>query len=185
VGALALIGGRQANIGGGGTAHERLMYWAGGLSELFASPLYIPVGLGPGWFVDDSGQVAHNSFIQAYVEMGLLGGGAFLAAFYLSARITHRLGRGVEAPRWVLEARPFAFAVLVGYGMGCYSLTRNFVVPTYLALGIVSVLLDRAAAGLPEKFHVSRRWFIWLAIFSVCGLVLMKFMTQGLGAAGI
>jgi hypothetical protein len=185
VAALVLIGGRQANIGGGGTAHERVMYWAGGLSELFANPLYIPTGLGAGWFVDDSGQVAHSSFVQAYVEQGLLGGGAFLAAFYLSVRILHQFGRSVEAPRWAIDARHFGFAVLVGYGMGCFSLTRNFVVPTYLALGIASVLLDQAAPRLPSKFRVSRRWFIWLALFSICGLVLMKFTTQALGTAGI
>jgi putative inorganic carbon (hco3(-)) transporter len=185
VAALVLIGGRQANIGGGGTAHERLMFWASGLSELFANPLYIPTGLGRGWFVDDSGQVAHNSFVQAYVEQGLLGGGAFLAAFYLGVRILHRFGRGVDAPRWALEARHFGFAVIVGYGMGCYSLSRSFVIPTYIALGIASVLLDQAAPRLPVKFRVSGRWFIWLALFSVCGLVLIKFMTQGLGAAGL
>jgi hypothetical protein len=183
--ALAAIGGRQGNIGGGGTAHERLMLWAAGLGELFGRPLYIPTGVGIGWFVDDTGHVAHNSFIQAYVELGLLGGGAFLAAFYLSARILDRIGRGVDAPRWVLDARHFGFAVLVGYAMGCYSLTRNFVVPTYLALGIASVLLDQAAPRLPDRFRVSGRWLLWFGLFSVCGLVLMKIMTQGLGQAGI
>jgi hypothetical protein len=182
--ALALIGGRQASIGGGGTTHQRIMFWANGFSELSASPAYIPTGLGPGWFVDDIGHVAHNSFIQAYVELGLLGGGAFLAAFYLSARITLLLGRGVDAPRWVVEARHFAFAAVIGYAMGCFSLSRNFVVPTYLVLGLALVLLDQAAWQLPPKFHVSRRWFVWLAVFSISGLVLMKFMTQGLGTAG-
>jgi hypothetical protein len=118
------------------------------------------------------------------VELGLLGGGAFLAAFYLCARITHLLGRGVDAPRWAVESRHFVFAVIIGYGMGCASLSRNFVVPTFLALGLASVLLDQAAWQLPAKFQVSRRWFVWLAVFSVCGLVLMKFMTQGLGTAG-
>jgi hypothetical protein len=54
-----------------------------------------------------------------------------------------------------------------------------------LVLGLASVLLDQAAWQLPPKFQVSRRWFVWLAVFSICGLVLMKFMTQGLGTAGV
>jgi hypothetical protein len=183
--ALAVIGGRQGSLAGGGTAHERVMAWAEGLTELFRSPLYIPTGLGQDWYADETGRVAHNSFVQAYVENGLLGGGAFLAAFYLGARILDRLGRGVDAPRWVVDARHFGFAALVGYAAGCYSITRNFVVPTYLALGLASVLIDQAGTRLPGKYQVTGRWFLWLGIFSVCGLLLITLATQALGRAGI
>lgn len=183
--ALAAVGGRQGSVGGGGTGHERLMYWADGLSNLFSRPLYLPTGFGPGWFAEELGQVAHNSFIQAYVEFGIFGGGAFLGAFLLGLRILDRLGRGVDVPKWVLDSRHFAFAALVGYAMGCYSLTRNFVVPTYLVLGLASVLLDQAAPRLPEKFQVNRDWFRRAVLFAICGLVFMKFATQGLGMAGI
>ena len=185
VAALALIGGRQASIGGGGTAHERLMYWAGGLGELFSQPVYLLTGLGEGWCVEEMGQVAHNSFVQAYVEFGLLGGGAFLAAFYLSLRILERVGRGVDAPRWVVDSRHYGFAILVGYAMGCFSLTRNFVVPTYLALGLASALLEPVASRLPNRYRVSARWWVWLALVSICGLILIKISTQALGQAGV
>ncbi|HUR52965.1 MAG TPA: hypothetical protein VMZ71_02455 [Gemmataceae bacterium] len=182
---VLLVGGRQASIGGGGTAHERLMMWADGLSNLFARPLYIPTGLGVGWFADEHGLVAHNSFVQAYVELGLFGGGAFLGAFLLGARILDRVGRGVPAPGWAVDARPYAFAALIGYAMGCYSLTRNFVVPTYLTLGIASVVLGAAAPTLPEKYRVSGGWFAKGILFAVCGLILLKISTQGLGRAGV
>ena len=184
VAVILVIGGRQGSIGGE-TAHERLMFWADGLSNLFARPFYIPTGLGIGWFVSENGLVAHNSFVQSYVELGLLGGGAFLGAFYLSARIIDRFGRGVDAPRWALDAKHYGFAVIIGYAMGCYSITRNFAVPTYLTLGIVSVLLAQAAPTLPERFQVNDRWFRWILIASVTGLVLMKFVTQGLSLAGV
>ena len=71
------------------------MYWADGLGALFSQPIYLPTGLGKGWCVEQLGQVAQNSFIQAYVEFGLLGGGAFLAAFYLGVRMLERVGRGI------------------------------------------------------------------------------------------
>jgi putative inorganic carbon (hco3(-)) transporter len=181
---VAVIGGRQASFGGN-TAHERLMFWAGGLSTLFTQPLSIPTGMGPGWFSNENGLVAHNSFVQAYVELGVIGGGAFLGAFYVAARILDRFGRGIAVPQWVLQARHYGLAILVGYGVGCFSLTRNFVIPTYMTLGIVSVLLNQAARSLPERFCVNGKWFGLAIIFSFCGLVLMKIATQGLGMFGV
>jgi hypothetical protein len=185
VGALAMIGGRQASLAGGGTAHDRLMIWTEGLRNLFSQPLYLFTGLGNGWFTRDTGLVAHNSFMQAYVELGIFGGGTFLAAFYLGARLLYGLERNFQAPDWAIQARHFGFATTVGYAIGCYSLTRNFVIPTYLALGIASILLDTAAPTFPERFQVSRRWFCWLILFSICGLIFVKFATQGLGLLGV
>lgn len=185
VAVVVLVGGRQASIGGGGTAHERLMLWAEGLSALLSQPFYIPTGLGYGWCEDELFHVAHNSFVQAYVEQGVFGGGAFLGAFYVAVRILDRLGRGVEAPGWVVGARHFVFAVVAGYAMGCYSITRNFVLPTYLVLGLASVLLDKAAPTLPARFRVDGVWFQRGLLFGLFGLVLIKLATQGLGQAGV
>lgn len=184
-GSLALIGGRQGSMAGGGTAHDRLMFWADGLTNLFNQPLYIPTGLGLEWFTRETGFVAHNSFVQAYVEQGLFGGGTFLGAFVLGAWMTDRLGRGIPAPAWALKARPFVFAILCGYGMGCYSLTRNTVLPTYLIFGIASVLLEPSAPYLPEKFRVDRRWFGRSILMSIVGLVFIKYATQIMGMAGV
>lgn len=182
---LALIGGRQGSISGGGTAHERVMMWADGLSHLLNQPLYLLTGLGSGWFTEEHGLVAHNSFVQAYVEQGIIGGGAFFAMFLLGTWLLYRLGREIDAPKWVLDSRHFGFAVIVGYAMGGYSLTRNFVIPTYLSLGIASALLEQVAPTLPERYQVNGRWFAWGLLLSICGLVLMKLATQGLGQAGI
>jgi hypothetical protein len=185
VGVLALIGGRQGNISGGGTAHERLMMWAGGLTELLNKPLYIPTGLGNGWFDSEYTLVAHNSFVQAYVEDGLIGGGAFMGAFVIGIFMLFRLGSTIPAPPWVVQARHYGFAALAGYGMGCYSVTRNFVIPTYLTLGIASILLGMAAPTLPERFQVSQKWLIRGILLAVCGLIFMKVATQILGKAGV
>ncbi len=183
-GALVLVGGRQAEVSGG-TAHSRLMLWAEGVSALLQQPPRIPFGLGMDWFVEETAHVAHNSFVHAYVEFGVFGGGPFLAAFLLGLWLTDRLGRSVPAPDWAVQARPFAFAAVAGYAMGCYSLTRNFVVPTYLTLGLASVLLDSAAPTLPEKYQVSGRWFGWLFLFGIVGLIFIKLATQALGMAGV
>jgi len=185
VAVLASMGGRQGDFSAGGTSHGRLMFWADGLKELFAQPLYIPTGLGSGWFTDEMGIVAHNSFVQAYVEQGLVGGGAFLAAFYLSARIAYGLGQSIDAPSWAIQARHYVFAIVIAYAVGCFSLTRNIVVPTYLTLGIASILLEAAAPTLPERFCVNRKWFGWAILFGVCGLLFIKYTTQTLGLIGV
>lgn len=182
---LALVGGRQGAIGGGGTAHERLMLWAEGLSSLLGQPTSLPFGLGVGYYIESNGLVAHNSFVQAYVETGVFGGGFFLAAFYLLGRIMDRVGRGVAAPAWVVTARHFGFALVVGYAGGCYSVTRNYVIPTYLVLGMATVLTTQVGRLLPERFHISGRWFVWYGVFAVVGLVVIKFATQALGQMGI
>jgi O-antigen ligase len=185
LGILAVIGGRQGDMSGGGTAHDRLVAWGVGLATLFSEPLAIPTGLGIGWYANEYRMMAHNSFVQAYVELGLFGGGVFLGMFVLGARLVDRLGRGIDAPPWVVQARHYAFASLVGYAVGCFSLTRNFIVPTYLTIGIASVLLEQAAPMLPERFQVNEKWFSRGILFSICGLVFLKYTTQGLGMAGV
>ena len=185
VGSQVVIGGRQGGIGGGGTAHERLMFWADGLSNLFNRPLYLLTGLGDGWFSSENGLVAHNSFVQTYVEQGLFGGTAFLGAFAYAAWMIDRLGRSIAAPPWVLQIRPFAFGSICGYAMGCYSITRNLVIPTYMILGLAAVAVVPRISDLPAIFQVDRPWFKRTLILGVVGLVGIKFATQLLGLAGI
>ena len=185
IAALLIIGGRQSSLTGSDTGHERVMMWADGLTNLFRQPLYLPIGLGTGWFVQENGLLAHNSFIQAYVENGILGGGAFFGVFAISAIMIYRIGGSIEAENWVIQAKHFGFAILVGYAGGCYSLTRNYVVPTYLVLGLAAALLDQIAETLPEQYVVNRQWFIRACLISAVGLVVIKLATQGLGLLGV
>lgn len=183
---LVVIGGRQASLGGGGTAHERLMYWARGISDLLNMPMYLVPGLGVGYFSEEMGQVAHNSFVSAYVETGLLGGGFFLGAFYIAARLVERSNRDRDAPApaYLPAQRIFVFAACAAYAAGAYSLSRQFVLPTYITLGLASAYLE-LNGRLPDRFRVSNRWFVRLSVISVLGFLALKFMTQGLGVLGV
>jgi hypothetical protein len=183
--ALTLVQGRQGSVEGGGTAHQRLMLWADGLIAIGRQPFYLPTGLGIDWYVNETGHVAHNSFVTAYIELGLLGGGAYLGMFLFAGWLLHLIGREIPAPAWAVRARAFAFAVTVGYAVGCYSLTRNFVVPTYLILGIASAVLAPAGPYLPELYRVDGKWFLRMAGVSVAGFVVIRVLTQALGLAGV
>lgn len=185
VATLVMIGGRQGSVEGGGTAHQRLMLWAEGMTEIVRQPFRLPTGLGVDWYLDETGHVAHNSFVTAYIELGLFGGGAYLGMFTYACWLLYRLGRELPAPAWAVQARPFAFAVTVGYAVGCYSLTRNFVVPTYLIVGLASAVLTPSHPYPLDPYRVDGRWFLRWAGLSVAGFVFIRLLTQALGLAGV
>jgi hypothetical protein len=185
--AVLVIGGRQSSISAGDTAHERMMFWAEGFGELFRSPLYIMTGVGAGQFEDFFGHSAHNSFVQSYVEMGLLGGSLFLVAFVLAVRMLYSLRREARPaiPRDLSSFQPFMLAMVVGYAAGMYSLTRNYVVPSYLCLGAAQTYLAIALPNPPVQFRLSRVWLKQTILIGTGGLVFLKFFTQFAGSLGL
>jgi hypothetical protein len=150
---FALVGGRQSDIGGamgGDTGQSRIQLWSMGFVEFRSAPLF---GIGYGACAESIGQVAHNSFVHAFVELGFLGGAAFLGGFSHSFRTLWRL-RAMQA--WhvkpdLIRFRPFLLASLAGFGTSMLSLSRTYVLPTYLMLGMVGAFLDLSQAALPKN----------------------------------
>jgi hypothetical protein len=179
--AMLVLGGRQANIslGSEDTAHSRVALWSDGLVEMMRNPV---TGIGPGEYVEEAGMVAHNSFVHAYVELGLLGGTLFLGAFALGAV---GLYRAVPAANPTLaRLRPFVLAIVVGYAGGIFSLSRNYVVPTYMILGLADAYLRVALPVPPGWLRFDGRMAGRLAIVGVAGLVGLKLLTQVLLSLG-
>jgi putative inorganic carbon (HCO3(-)) transporter len=154
--ALALlVGGRQADLSpASGTGHERVQLWADGLRMFKQSPLF---GIGDGQFVEEFGLVAHNSFVQSFVELGLVGGGLFVGACYCVLLALRRPASADQAVG-LEDMRPFLLAAVAAYLAGLCSLSRTHGLPTYLlfALGPVYTGLTDAgwwnpAAALNEK----------------------------------
>lgn len=184
LGLLAFAGGRGADLTGGNTAHERLSLWQNGLGNLFRYPISIPFGVGPGWYVESEGLLAHNSFINAYVELGVAGGGFFLLAFVSAVWMIDRLGKDSPVPQWAIAMRPPMLAIILAYSAGCFSLSRHLVLPTYLVLGLVTAYLN-LSGDPPPRHTVNQRWFYWAVPAMVLGLVVLKLFTQLLGQLGV
>ena len=186
--ALLALGGRQANIslGNSDTAYTRVMLWAEGISTLLGSMRNWFTGIGAGRFAEEMGLVAHNSFVHAYVELGLLGGSLFLVAFVTAARMLHRLSALPQSavPPALRYFPPMLLAMLVGYCGGMYSLSRNYVVPTYLCLGLADAYLAMAIAEPPDEFRLSRTWIKQAIFLGVGGLIFLKLFTQVFGSLG-
>ena len=60
------------------TGQNRLQFWQSALVLFKQNPL---LGSGPGGFMRHVGRAAHNTFLQAFAELGFVGGMLFLGAF--------------------------------------------------------------------------------------------------------
>lgn len=152
---LPIIAGRQADIDleEGGTGHERITLWRDGFQELKSPALLF--GTGQGSYADIAGLVAHNSFIHTYVELGLFGGTMFLGCFFFIGMQLYRMGRLPEPvlSDELLRLRPFMCAIIAGWCASVFSLSRCYVVPTYLVFGTCAAFLNlvwiHTASGEP------------------------------------
>jgi O-antigen ligase len=148
---LVAFGGRQTNFNfdEGDTGHGRVEIWRDAIQMFKGAPLF---GAGRGEMAEQLYIAAHNSFVHSYAELGLLGGTAFLALFFIPVYCLRLHGAATtetlegespetaEVRRW----RPCVFAIICSYGMGLCSLSRAYVVVTYLVLGIAAVYLSLA-----------------------------------------
>ena len=156
-----------------GTAQARLQLWSDGLQLLKQQPVF---GIGEGNYGKNAGQVAHNSFLHAFTELGFFGGPLFLGAFLAGFMMLYRL-RGEEALAENSElARllPYVTAMLVGFAVSMFSLSQNYTVPTYMMLGLVTAYIQ-VAGGWTQVFPLRfDAWFLKrLAFGSACFLAAM------------
>lgn len=171
------IGGRQSEINAGGTAQSRFQLWAEGLTQLWQNPI---TGIGSGEYVEEVGHVAHNSFVQAYVETGLLGGTLFLSAFVFAGvgiLSIHRQPTFDNRSVAFRGLQPFVIAMIVGYAAGLYSLSRNLVVPTYMMLGLAAAYTRIALPATPADYQISGKRLRQMAVLGIVGLVVLKAFT--------
>ena len=173
---LVAFKGRMTNYNdamGQGTAQTRVQLWSEGLAAFKQHPLF---GIGVDQYVEVAGQVAHNSFVHAFVELGLFGGTLFLGAFVAGLMMLYRLRSdgALAEHRELSHLLPYVTAMLVGFAGSMYSLSRNYVVPTYMMLGLMTAyvrIVGEQIESLPLQFD---SWLIKrLAISSVCFLAFM------------
>ena len=173
------IGGRQADINtsASDTANQRFQLWSEGMTLIWINPI---TGIGVGQFADEVRHVAHNSFVQAYVETGLFGGTLFTCAFAFAIVGVWLLPREPEfANRSVAFQRlqPFVVAMIVAYAAGLFSLTRNFVVPTYMMLGLCAAYTRLALPATPAAYRLSATRLRQMVIVGIFGLAFLKVIT--------
>lgn len=141
---LIVFSGRMTRISADeDTGQARIQLWSDGLEMFRESPLF---GIGYGTYQDHAGLVAHNSYVHCFTELGVLGGTMFFGALAIPMLRLRRLGeRKVEILDPRLRAlRPFLLAMLSAYAASMVTLTRCYVEPTYLVIGLAAAFLDLA-----------------------------------------
>jgi hypothetical protein len=180
--ALPVLAGRQANIDlSDGTGHQRITLWRDGLAALRSKDLFF--GTGHGSYQDLAGLVAHNSFIHAYVELGVIGGTFFFGMFFFCVLGLFRL----NTPEWQIQhpkqARflPYMAAMGAGWTVGLMSLSRCYTVSTLMLLGLGAAFLNLAGWNLQprrlvmewDRPHVQK-----LLVWSVCFFVALNIFVR-------
>jgi O-antigen ligase len=145
---LVLFGGRQTDLStSAGTGQQRIQLWDSGIDALKSTPVF---GVGMNNYQQHAyGYVAHNSFIHAYVELGLVGGTLFTGIYFLAISTLWNLRKDpdqIEDPQ-LRRLRPYLLAVLGGEVMGLQSISRCYIESTYLLLGLGAVYLDLVSAS--------------------------------------
>jgi O-Antigen ligase len=166
---IAAFAGRQTDFGegiGSGTGMQRIQLWSMGLSLLRQDLLF---GIGYGTFADQLGHVAHNSYVNAFTELGLFGGSLFLGAFLIAITGLWQIGSQSQMSAELSRLRPFLLAIVVGYGAAMFSLSREGMVPTYMVLGLAAATLSLAERyGAPALPRFNQQLIMRLAMASVC-----------------
>jgi O-Antigen ligase len=140
---LVVFAGRMTNISADeGTGQTRIQLWSDGLYIFRMSPLF---GIGMDNYTQFSSHVAHHSFIHCFTELGLIGGTLFLGAYYFALKGIYHLrakpNSADDVDPELLRLHPFLAATLVAYTIGICFLSRSYVVPTYMMLGLAVVYM--------------------------------------------
>jgi hypothetical protein len=116
---------------------------------LMQSPL---LGIGTDMYKEYAGCVAHNSYVHASVELGLIGGTLFIGAVSYALTTIYRMDSGrvrVVDPE-LRRLRPYLMAVVASYAAGMLSLSECYIVPTYTVLGLATIY-TRLAETVPPS----------------------------------
>jgi O-antigen ligase len=207
---LAMVAGRQTNIDIGDandTAQSRIRLWRDGIGFIKSAPIF---GVGYNTYGLLTDNVAHNSYLHCYAELGFVGGTFFLGLFVLpimavcSPRTQKRMqqvGDFLLPPTDALKAEEIPFdylgpelahlrstilAIGVAYAVGLFSLSRSYACSTYLMLGMVVALGMLVSAKNPGAVaRLSMRMVVMLVSASAFWLMfLVVFVKVMVKAAG-
>ena len=168
-----------------GTGQSRLQIWSDHLTVFRRAPLF---GIGEGMLVEEFGVVSHNSFMHCFAELGAIGGVAFVSAFLAATFGLARRARsdaedhgptptgtevGAGRGRELGRLRGYVFTAVVAYSVGLMSLSRQFVAPTYLMLGLAVATHGVARVGWPPGWENGFRFLFRGILASVTFLTLV------------
>ena len=163
--ALGATGGRALSQDESGAG--RIAAWSEGLEMLKSSPIW---GVGFGSFTDHHENVAHNSFVHCFAELGLVGYFVWLSLIVLTwTELSTLAAETADPPGNSLApcARAMRLA-MVGFIVGAFFLSRGYGVLFFLVLGLGTALAD--IARREGRIPLPSRPLLWLGRVGVLEL---------------
>ena len=170
---MLAFGGRQTNIDTStGTGQLRIKTWNEGFARLRGSPVF---GIGMGQYKEQLRIVAHNSFVQCFVELGLVGGTLFLGAFYLPVRVLKNPEARVNTrdPEFH-RFRPYLLAILIAWMVGMIASERSYSITTYVVAGLGASYFIAGSGRLSQALpRVNFRLIMHLVVAGLVAFVIL------------
>jgi hypothetical protein len=172
--ALALMfvffAGRQTSLSTSeGTGQGRIQLWNRGFSLWTRSPAAPVIGLGIGRIQEETNHVAHNAFVQTYVELGFIGGTMLFGQYYWCLTNLAKLNsKTVHLPNINMRRLgPFMFAALASFATSEMTLTNPIAPVSYTMFGLATACI-RLANPIPPlpDLELSQRLVRRIAWFS-------------------
>jgi len=168
------------------SAEHRIEAWYEGFQMLTSRPLF---GVGKGQFADHAGLTAHNSYVLAFSELGLVGYFFWLSNIVIAWLMLRRIVRTTASPdddpqaaaRWQ-ELRVAGQTLWFGYVGGLVSaffLSRSYVVILYVHIALIVAVFQMARRERPDMAPM--RWGdLWgkLLVGSLASVVVMWLITR-------
>jgi len=120
---------------GASAAYGRIELWYEGILMLKSNPLF---GVGYGMFMEDVPQTAHNSFILAAAELGMVGLFFWMGLIYSSFKSLSLIQEKVP------HLRTYALGLqsaLIGFCAAAFFLSRTYVILPYILFALSGALL--------------------------------------------
>ncbi|MFC1667677.1 O-antigen ligase family protein [Candidatus Omnitrophota bacterium] len=136
----------------GDSAYNRVDAWYYGVQLTKANPIF---GIGYGMFMDDYGMTAHNTFVLAMTEAGLLGLFFLVGLFYISFKGLSLI------QKHNMRMRNYTYGLqgtLIGFTASAFFLSRLYIPIPYIlfALSASLVNVNSANLSLPHNVSVNR-----------------------------
>jgi hypothetical protein len=170
---VVVFAGRMTNLETStGTGQTRIQLWSDWLEAFRTSPLF-GVGVNNTEEVGIS-HVAHNAYLQAYADLGILGGALFVGAWYFALLSLHRAGSAPSVSDEMRRLQPYLLALLAGSAVCMLTLSLTYLIPTYMLLGLATVYVGVAVAPAPRPLLRCDLGFVQrLAVVGIAGLAVI------------
>jgi O-antigen ligase len=172
---LVLGGGSSERVDAAASTEERMEAWKTGFDIFFSSPI---LGVGQGQFVEHHYLTAHNAYVLALAEIGLVGYLLWAAVLYLSVKIlveAIRRYQGVPEAGIALAWGLALLASMAGLCVGVFFLSFAWHMVFWIYIGLVGAYYSAVRTHDPE-FRVRMTGTDWLILvgISTCVLTLLR-----------